>query len=312
MRISMTNTILCASLAPILAASLFTTTPSFAAETPVPVPDSTATAPESDNKGNQVVEEKEVDDSIGDRFFGLDIYSAYVWRGLLRTDEPVWQPGILGFLPFIENNKLYLGLKANFNMTPRAHHNQFAGLDEIVYVVGYEMNIDSLILNIGHSWRTYPADLDISDTFWVCPVGTEGSYDRRSREINFRAKLDNEYVVPFVELDFDYAEVEGVYGLAGLRKEIQIEDRLTIGAEVSLGAGTNPYTDYYFGNNSKNGLVDGNIALHSKFSITDNAYIGAKLVFTSLMDSDLQDADSKYDSQDNCMIWGGLSLGIAY
>jgi hypothetical protein len=158
------------------------------------------------------------------------------------------------------------------------------------------LDVSFLTLGIGHTW-------------WTFPSVTDSKYYSSSREINLSAEIDNEYVVPFVEVNIDYAEAEGLYGLAGLRKEIQVMDQLMVGAEVSLGAGTNPYTDYYFGNNSKTGLVDGNIALYTQFDITDNIYVGAKLVFTAVLDSELQDVYPEYDPQDNHMIWGRLHLG---
>jgi hypothetical protein len=116
-----------------------------------------------------------------------------------------------------------------------------------------------------------------------------------------------------VEVDIDYARADGVYALAGLRKEITVVDQLSFGAEVTLGCGTNPYTEYYFGNNSKSGLVDGNIAIFCKFDITDNVFIGARIAYMAVLDSGIQGVYPKYDKnpQDQ-MIWGGLTFGITF
>ncbi len=276
--------------ASLLTASLFLAGSGFSAEAP---------APTTEKKTEEAEVTKEEAESLFSFDFYVDVYSAYVWRGVIITEEPVWQPNASLAANFGDYGSLSAALFANFNATTRANRNQCGGLDEIDYVIGYEVDVSFLTLGIGHTW-------------WTFPSVTDSSYDHSSREINLSAEIDNEYVVPFVEVNIDYAEAEGLYGLAGLRKEIQVVDQLMVGAEVSLGAGTNPYTDYYFGNNSKTGLVDGNIALYTQFDITDNLYVGAKLVFTAVLDSDLQDVYPEYDPQDNHMIWGGFTLGATF
>jgi hypothetical protein len=258
-----------------------------------------AVAPATVKKTEETEVTKEEEQSLFSFDFYVDFYSAYVWRGLIITEEPVWQPNASMAVNFGDYGSFSAALFANFNATTRANRNHCGGLDEIDYVIGYEVDVSFLTLGIGHTW-------------WTFPSVTDSSYDHSSREINLSAEIDNDYVVPFVEVNIDYAEAEGLYGLAGLRKEIQVVDQLMVGAEVSLGAGTNPYTDYYFDNNSKTGLVDGNIALYTQFDITDNLYVGAKLVFTAVLDSALQDVYPEYDPQDNHMIWGGFTLGATF
>lgn len=280
------------SLASMLTASFVAMGTGFAAETATPAP-----APEK--KVDESAVQKEESESLFSFEFYVDMYSAYVWRGLILTEEPVWQPNASLSVNLGDYGSLYTDLFANFNMTTRARHNHCGGLDEIDYVIGYEVDVSFLTLGIGHTW-------------WTFPSVTDSSYEHSSREINLSAEADNDYVVPFVELNIDYAEADGLYGLAGLRKEIQVVDQLMVGAELSLGAGTSPYTEYYFGNNSKSGLVDGNLALYSKFDITDNIYVGAKLVFTAVLDSELQGIYPEYDPQENHMIWGGFTFGVTF
>jgi hypothetical protein len=230
----------------------------------------------------------------------VDLYSAYIWRGLVLTENPVWQPTAILGLNLDEYGKLYTELFANFNTSTRPRHNHCGGLDEIQYIVGYEFDIRFLKLGIAHTWCTYPSV-------------TDSAYEASTREINLNAEVDNDYVIPFVEVNIDYARVDGIYGLIGLRKEFQVMDQLMAGVEVTVGAGTNPYTDYYFYNASKSGLVDGNIALYSQFDITDHIYLGAKIAYTAVLDSDIQGVYPEYDNnpKDN-MIWGGITFGVTF
>jgi hypothetical protein len=230
----------------------------------------------------------------------VDLYSAYVWRGLVLTENPVWQPNAILGLNLNEYGQLYTEFFANFNTSTRPGHNHCGGLDEIQYIIGYEFDISFLKLGIAHTWWTYPSV-------------TDSAYEASTREINLNAEFANDYVVPFVEVDIDYARADGIYGLIGLRKEVQVMDQLMAGVEVTVGGGTNPYTDYYFSNNSKSGFVDGNIAIYSQFDITDHIYLGAKIAYTAVLDSDIQGVYPEYDNNPkDHMIWGGITFGVTF
>jgi hypothetical protein len=230
----------------------------------------------------------------------VELLSAYIWRGLVLTENPVYQPYVNLGVNLKEYGRLFTDIAANFNTTTRPGHTHCGGLDEIEYVVGYEYEIRSLKLAIAHTWWTYPSV-------------TDSAYEASTREINLNAEFANDYVVPFVEVDIDYARADGIYGIMGLRKEVQVVDQLMAGVELTIGAGTNPYTDYYFENNSKSGLVDGNIALYSQFDITDHIFLSAKIAYTALLDSDIQGVYPEYDNnpKDN-MIWGGITFGVTF
>lgn len=252
----------------------------------------------------QPPEEKTIQEKQDENLFSfecyVDLYSAYIWRGLVLTENPVWQPNAILGLNLDEYGKLYTAFFANFNTSTRPRHNHCGGVDEIDYTLGYEFDVSFLKLGIAHTWWTYPSV-------------TDSQYEASTREINLNAEINNDYVIPFVEVDIDYAQANGIYGLFGLRKEVQVVDQLMVGVEATLGAGTNPYTDYYFSNNSKSGLVDGNIAIYSQFDITDHIYVGAKIAYTAVLDNDIQGVYPEYDNypKDN-MIWGGITFGVTF
>lgn len=259
-----------------------------------------ATAQTPAQPPDEKILQKEKDENLFSFECYVDLYSAYIWRGLILTENPVWQPNANLGLNLDEYGKLYTSFFANFNTSTRLGHNHCGGLDEIDYTLGYEFDISFLKLGIAHTWWTYPSV-------------TDSQYEASTREINLNAEIDNDYVIPFIEVDIDYARADGIYGLLGLRKELQVVDQLMVGAEATLGAGTNPYTNYYFDNNSKSGLVDGNIAIYSQFDITDHIYLGAKIAYSALLDSDIQGVYPVYDNNptDN-IIWGGITFGVTF
>jgi len=59
--------------------------------------------------------------------------------------------------------------------------------------------------------------------------------------------------------------------------------------------------------------VDGTIAIFSKFDITDNVFIGARIAYMAVLDSGIQGVYPEYDNdpKDN-MIWGGLTFGVTF
>jgi hypothetical protein len=260
----------------------------------------TAYAQTSDQRAEgQQLKKEETKNLISGECY-VDLYSAYVWRGLVLTENPVWQPNAILGLNLNEYGQLYTEFFANFNTSTRPGHNHCGGLDEIQYIIGYEFDISFLKLGIAHTWWTYPSV-------------TDSAYEASTREINLNAEFANDYVVPFVEVDIDYARADGIYGLIGLRKEVQVMDQLMAGVEVTVGGGTNPYTDYYFSNNSKSGFVDGNIAIYSQFDITDHIYLGAKIAYTAVLDSDIQGVYPEYDNNPkDHMIWGGITFGVTF
>ena len=278
--------------ASLLTSSLFFANTGIAEDTVTSVAEKKTEAPEA------VVKEE------GKRLFSADLYvdfySSYIWRGMVLIEEPVWQPNASLALNLDDYGSVFTTFFANFNAMTRAHHNQCGGIDELDYAIGYEVDVGFLTLGIAHTWYTFPSI-------------TDSPYEGSTREINLSAEIDNAYVVPFVEVNVDYARVDGVYALAGLRKEIQIVDQLTMGAEVVLGGGSNPYTEYYFDNKSKSGLVDGNIAIFSKFDITDTVYIGARIAYMAMLDSGIRGVYPTYDNsaKDN-ILWGGLTFGITF
>jgi len=230
----------------------------------------------------------------------VELLSAYIWRGLVLTENPVYQPNVNLGVNLKEYGRLFTDIAANVNTTTRPGHTHCGGIDEIEYVVGYEYEIRSLKLAIAHTWWTYPSI-------------TDSAYEASTREINLNAEYANDYVVPFIEVVADYGRADGFYGLAGLRKEVQVVDQLTVGAEVTLGAGTNPYTEYYFDNNSKSGLVDGNLAIYSQFDITDHIFLSARIAYTAVLDSDIQGVYPEYDNYPkDHMLWGGITFGVTF
>ena len=151
----------------------------------------------------------------------LDLYSAYIWRGCVVNDRPVWQPGGTVSYATADYGTLSAGVWGNFDMTDRCGHTQFGGISEVDYTAAYEIEVGPVSLSAGHIW-------------YVFPSVSGSAYDSSTREVFASAQYNTDLVNPFVEAYYDYEFAEGVYALAGVNKTVEISDRFEVGAELSM------------------------------------------------------------------------------
>ncbi len=223
----------------------------------------------------------------------MDVYSAYVWRGLVVNDRPVWQPGGTVSYKTGEYGTFSANAWANFDMTDRMGHTQFGGLSEIDYTASYAIDVGPVSLSVGHIWYTFPS---VSDS----------AYGTSTREVYATAQYNNDIVNPFVKVYYDYEFADGFYGNAGVNKTVKLSDQISVGSEVSVGAGDSDYMGAYFGTDGS-GLVDFNAALFASYSITDHISVGPRLAWMSVLDGDARD---NVDHQD--LLWGGVNLSASF
>ena len=230
----------------------------------------------------------------------LDVYSAYVWRGEVINDRPVWQPGATASYATGNYGTLSANVWGNFDMTDRNDHKKFGGVSEFDYTASYAIDVGPVSLSAGHIWYTFPSV-------------TDSAYGESTREIFVTAQYNNNIVNPFVKAYYDYALVKGTYVNLGLNKTIKLNDRVAVGSEVSLGVGDGNVMSGYYGTDEDAGLADFNAALFATFSITDHITVGPRLAWMSLLDKGARDASASagvYDDTD--ILWGGVNLAASF
>lgn len=225
----------------------------------------------------------------------MDVYSAYVWRGCVVNDRPVWQPGGTATYDTGDYGSFSANVWANFDITDRNNHRAGGGLNEVDYTVSYAIDVGPFSLSAGHIWYTFPK------------VNGKDYYGS-TREVYATVAYNNDIVTPFLKAYYDYEAAEGFYGNAGLTKSIEINDQFSVGAEVSLGAGDSDYMDCYFASDDT-GLADFNAAVFCSYALTDNVSVGARLAWMSLIDSDARDNEVYWDED---LLWGGVNLAASF
>jgi hypothetical protein len=222
----------------------------------------------------------------------LDLYSAYVWRGTVPVDRPVYQPGATISYNTGDYGTFAGNVWGNFDMTDHNNHTKFGGINEVDYTASYAIDVGPVSLSIGHIWYTFPSV-------------TDSAYGESTCEVYFTAQYNNDIVNPFVKVYYDYAVMDGAYANFGLNKTIKVSDQVSVGSEVSLGAGSDGYMNYV-GTDSA-GLMDFNASLFASYAITDHFSVGLRLAWMSVVDGDARDS---VDHQD--LLWGGVNLAASF
>ena len=224
----------------------------------------------------------------------LDLYSAYVWRGAVVNDRPVWQPGATVSYATGNYGTLSANVWGNFDMTDRKSHTSFGGLSEIDYTASYAIDVGPVSLSAGNIWYTFPR--------------VNGpDYGKSTREVFVTAQYNNDIVNPFVKVYYDYALFEGTYVNFGVNKTVKVVDRLSVGSEISLGVASGNDMSGFYGADKDAGLADFNAALFATYSITDHITVGPRLAWMSLVD---HGARQSVDDQE--ILWGGVNLAASF
>lgn len=221
----------------------------------------------------------------------LDLYSAYVWHGMVANDEPVWQPDVALSYGLGDYGTIAADAWLNFDATDNNHQRLAGGINEIDYTLQYSVNVGDFSLGAGNIWYTFPS------------VSSDAYYPSTS-ELFVSAAYNNKIVTPFVKCYYEYTRVDGAFATMGLRREVELMDKLTAGAEVALEGATHTYTQYYFAAENNAWFTDGTAALYVKYNLTEHFYVGARLAWISVMDNELKGVYH----EDN-LLWGGINLG---
>jgi len=240
----------------------------------------------------------------------LDYYSAYVWRGIICNDRPVWQPGATISYSAGDYGTLSANVWQNWNASDRNGHVHAGGLDESDYTLSYTKDVGPVSLEAGHIWYTFP-----------CPNGSyQGSseYAHSTEEFYAGAALNNSYVTPYIRSYADYNIVKGFYNQVGLRKSVTLTDRLTLNGDANLGLVDKNYVDQYDsdGHTMTPGWWDGNLSAGLMYALTDHVSVGAKLAWMSLLNGEARDKVNDGSTNTNFgktdTLWGGLNLAASF
>ncbi len=222
----------------------------------------------------------------------LSVNSAYIWRGQVLNDEPVFQPTVT----VSAENGLSFETWANWNLTDSLGKSTEHDFNEIDLTVSYDIPVEVVDVTVGVSEYAFPNQTEPSTREFFMTVG----------------KADFP-LSPSASVYYDFEEVDGFYGTASIAHSIEATKKLTLDASLSIGIGDSDYNNYYFGIDDV-ALNDGNAMMGVTYAFNESLTVSGFAMYTVLLDSDIRDAASESDAyfKKGDIFSGGVSLGYSF
>ncbi len=223
---------------------------------------------------------------------GADLFSKYVWRGMILTDDPVLQPSLtLSMAGFSLNVWGSVDLTDINEGEGEEYH-----LQELDYTLSYGFTpTEGLDLEVGVIAYTFP--------------GTP--YDATSEAYISASLPCVMYVTPSVTAYYDFDEADGWYVVAALDAQtIAITEKLGLDLGVSLGWGSEDYNSFYWGVED-DGLNDLNFSAGLSYQVNDMFSVGVSAGYMVLVGSDVKD-QAEDDDKETDQFFMGVSAAFAF
>ena len=271
-----------------------------------------AEAPAAENKANAEAMEEE-EDQIFEAGLDIDLFSAYIWRGVVQTDKPVLQTCVWADLTYFD--PFYFGFSywQGWDLSSDRKETYKRRLNESDYnlhagVTAWE-NDDkdmSLTVEAGHEWYTYH--------FTRRYEGRDASPS--TRELYLKATFDNPFVGVYGQCSWLYDEIEdidpGFYYELGFNKEFELCDVLTLGFDWNTSFADEDYSSFITGY-SERGFLGTTIKAYLSWAVTDWMSLVGTVAYTGILNPNTRDdytADD--DPEDRDIIWGGFSAKFEF
>ena len=271
-----------------------------------------AEAPASDNKANAEAMEEE-EGQIFEAGLDVDLFSAYIWRGVVQTDKPVLQPCVWADLTYFD--PFYFGFSywQGWDLSSDRKDTYKRRLNESDYnlhagVTAWE-NDDkdmSLTFEAGHEWYTYH--------FTRRYDGRDASPS--TREFYLKATFDNPIVGVYGQCSWLYDDIgeyeSGFYYEIGFNKEFELCDELTLGFDWNTSMADGDYAAFMTGVDEA-GFLGTTLKAYLSWAVTDWMSIVGTIAYTGLLDSDVRhEYNAAGDGDDKDILWGGVSAKFAF
>ena len=232
----------------------------------------------------------------------LPVNSAYVWRGQVYNDEPVFEPS----LNVATKYGLSFNTWANFNLTDNLGNDSEKEFNEVDLTVSYDVPVEVLDLTVGAAEYTYPHQT-------IQDGGGRVRATPGTREVFVTVGKNDFPLSPSASVYYDCDEVNGFYGLVSVSRGFEVTKEFSVDATLSLGAADTDYNETYFGVDD-NVLNDGNVKVSASYTLSKSISLGGYVMYTYLLDSSIRDAAKANDAYFNKgdILSGGVSVGYGF
>jgi hypothetical protein len=217
---------------------------------------------------------------------GVDLNSAYVWRGMTINDGLVAQPNLN-----IANGGFNFNVWGNLDLSDYNGAVESGEISEVDMTASYDFVLGSIDTTVAYAEYLYPA--------------TEAGAMEGTREmyVSLSLPLSGGLSTTF-DLYYDIDEVKEYYSKLGLSYEYGIGDSLTLTAGGSIGYAGDKYCA-----DEGAGLFDYALLLSLDYGMTEALSFSARVNYVGALDSDnLPEGVGLMD----VTTWGGVGLTYTF
>jgi len=219
-------------------------------------------------QGAILAQEEEEEISVN---FELGVFSKYVYRGILITDDAVAQP-----LVELEWQGLTFGVWSNHDLT------NINGTDfepsEVDYILSCERDVAGVTFEAGAVRLCFP----------------NTPYEATT-ELYLKAELSDIPFAPSLGLYRDVDEVEGTYASLSFEQDVVLGETAALSLGLALGYGSSDHNVAYYGVDD-GALADVVARATLGVALSENISVGTTVAFSSLLDDDVRDIAPEPDN----------------
>ena len=222
-----------------------------------------------------------------DATLGLDMNSAYVWRGITFNDGPVAQPSI-----DVTNGSFGVNVWANWDIDDyddQLDDNEFSEVDLTVY---YGFSLQKLEIGVGVIEYLFP----------VAGGSTHEAYVSLGLPIVGGLSVGSTFY-------YDFDEIDGYYVDLGLTYAMDLTDAFSIEAGARAAYADDDFAMAYSGTDG--GLYDYTLSLSASYTLTEAWSVSASINYADSLDDDAL-ADAEDGTGVDVNLYGGISVAYAF
>ncbi len=239
----------------------------------------------------------------------VDVLSDYMWRGVMISGNPVWQPSVDFGFDFGDWGSLKANIWSTFDFTHKNYKtkdgespNSRKGMSwqETDYTLGYEVDLFGFTCSVGHIWYTFPK-----------------KYGSTDQELYAGLSYENPFITPSFTAYWNYSDScdnnKGMmYYEFAVEHEFALMERWTATPYARLGFGNSHWTACTTDAEDAHAeLTEQTIGLSTSYAFTDYLSIGAQINYTWVPSTTLRHYGYLADDK-NQLVWGGVNLSLSF
>lgn len=192
---------------------------------------------------------------------GMEARSAYVWRGLTRTDGVVLDPAV-----DVKMGGFTFGFWGNVDIEDYNDIDDQGLFSETDITLSYDLDIDTAIIGIGYTEYMYAADRE----------------DTREVFASMRGPIFCDNLFAGMKVFYDFGAIEDFYVKADLNYIFKIVDSLKGDVGASVG-----YIGEDMSVTGEGGLNDYMVYFGVNYAVDSSLEIGGKVAYVDSLDQDV-------------------------